>query len=447
MRKFILLTFALFSFSTICRSQDLEDFLILEKNKNITDVQFGKNNNLFVLGSDKQVRILSIDLKIQLYSFDVSVNSMRVSSSAEVIAFGQADGTLLFFNQEKQIESYKAHNNSITFIAFSPSDKFFATSGLDSKIKIWSAETYDLLQEIDVKSDLATDIKFSVDEKFLVYSTSNGKIIVWDLKDKKIRTTQQISNKRIRHIAISPDSIKYAVCGDDKKITILSFKDNNYYQLEKSHGNIITHIQFINPHYLLSIGHDHRITMNSIHIPTKKEDIKHFGGHPKYKKPTYGDLQGDKYFSNLSISEEKNLVAISSFGKGIAITSYFHDFIKKSHKVTFTKIDNVELDTLNVMPEFTYTNTPCVISGKITRPESIKNAWLRFAKDDKRIKFKVDEKGSFKLLFVADREIFNYSIIIEDKDENLGTSHYDFKLINANDAYKKYGISRSDLKD
>jgi FOG: WD40 repeat len=430
MRNFILLItfFLATSFSALSQSDIIEKSVKFEKENNITNVEFGRENDLFALDNNKQVKKLNIDLATQSFLFDVEANSIGTSNLSNIIALGKTDGTLLFFDNEKQIKSYKAHNSPITFITFSPLDNFIATSSLGSKIKIWSAKTYDLLQEIDITTGLVTDLKFSLDEKLLVYSTNKGKVVVWNLKDQKNHSMHKISNKWIRNIAICPDGIKYAVCGDDKKITILSFKNNDYYQLEKSHINIITNIEFIDQNYLISIGHDHRVVMNNINVLVEKEELKHFKGHPKYKKYLH-DLQGDKYFSNLSISNEQKLVAVSSYGRGIALTGYFHDLIENPYEIYIKAIDNNIVDVTNVRSEFMVKRSFCIIQGKITRPEGIKNAWIYYAKYDTKTKLKIDKDGDFKFQTAVFDEINDYSIIVENWDKNLSNIQYDFRVI------------------
>ena len=428
MRKIVLLTISyfLFSFSSISQNEMMENNIIIEKGGSIRDIAFGKGSNLFVLNFNNQPEKTNIDLAIQPKSFNISAHSMGISNSADIIAFGKVDGTLLFYDEKEQIKEYKAHNDKISFITFSPSDIIFATSGLDSKIKIWSAKTYDLLQEIDVKSGLVTDIKFSLDEKYLVYSTNNGRVVVWNIKEKNIHTEHKISSKWINNIAICPDSGRYAISGSNN-ITILSFDNDLRYQLKKSHKNIITKIQFINSNYLLSIGNDHQIVMSNINIPTEKAVIKHFKGYPRYKKRLFS-LQGDKYLSSLSISNDKKLVAVSSYGKGIVLTNYFHDLIEKPREIIISEVNNSKVDNINFISEFMTSKNPCVIKGRVTKPEGIRNAWLYYTNEDKRVKLKVNNNGEFQFQVVASDES-SYSIIIEDWNKDMKTVQYDFRVL------------------
>lgn len=428
MRKINLIILVTFSFSIICFGQKIENFQVIGKGANIFNIDFGQENDLFVLSQNEQVKKLNVDSTIQWYTFNVDAKCIGISNSNKDVVFGTSDGNLLLHNNQELIKNFKAHHKQITIITFSLSDKYLATSSLDSTIKIWSAKTFDLLQEINTKSDLVTDIKFSLDDNFLVYSTNTGKAFIWSIKENELSTTYQISKNWIRSIAICPDSTKFAVCGDDKKITILSFKNKNYYQLKKSHRNIITGIQFINRDYLLSIGHDNRIVMNNIIKPTEKPELKHFKGYPRYKGYFY-ERTGDKYFSDLSISNEKKIVAISSYGKGIVMTNYFHNLIDKPHDIKIKEINDKMVDTVNVESEFLVKKQSCVIKGRITRPEEIKNAWLYFVKDDKQIKLQVDKKGEFKQQIGVYGESYDYSIIVEDWDKYLNTVKYDFRLM------------------
>lgn len=431
MRKLILLIFSSFLFSNFCYSQKIEKFQVIDKGENVYDIDFGKKNYLFAVNYNEEVKKINIDSITQSYTFNVNAKCIGISNSTENIAFGTSDGNLLFFSNQEIVKNFKAHHNQITFITFSLSDKYFATSSIDSTIKIWSAKTYDLLQEIYTKSDLVTDIKFSLEDEFLVFSTNTGKVSIWSINKNELSKTYQISKNWIRSIAICPDSTRFAVCGDDKKIRILSLRNKDYYQLEKSHRNIIPRVQFINKDYLISIGHDNRIVMNNINIPTEKSELKHFNGYPRYKGYFY-DLAGDKYLSDLSISNENKIVAISSYGKGIALTNYFHNLIENPHEIKIKEIDNSMVDTVNVESEFLVTKKACIITGRITRPEEIKNAWLYFVDDDKKVKLKYSKKGEFQIQVPILTEMYDFTIIVEDWDKYLNTVKYNFRLIRSN---------------
>lgn len=427
MMKIFLSILVYFSLTFICKGQRLEKIQRIDKGENISDVTFGEGTDLFVLGYDGQVKKVTADSISSSAFINVKATAMEFSKSSAVLALGTFDGRLLIFNNQEQVKNFPAHRHPISHIAFSPSNQYLATSSSDSTLKIWSAKTYELLQVLPTKSDLVTAIKFSMDEEFLVYSTAKGKILVWNLNEKKLSATHQVSNKWIRDIAISPDSMKYAVCGDDKKITILSFKNNDTYQLKKSHKNSITNMQFLTRHYLLSVGHDHIVSMNNINLPDEKSEIKHFKGYARYKRSLY-DLSGDKYFSGISISNDQKTVAVSSYGKGIALTNDFQKIIENPHVVTLKELDNKKITSMGVDPEFEVKNNSCILKGCITRPNEIKNAWLYFVKDDKQIQIKVDKSGYFKLQAGVFGGKYEYVIVVEDWDKNLKTVRYNFTL-------------------
>lgn len=426
MIKNILLILFCFSFSIIGNGQKIQKFQVISKGENISDIQFGKGNDLFVLSHNGQVKKLNIVTNTS-FTFDVKAKSMGISTSAEVFALGTADGALLVYNNQEQVKNFKAHRNLISHITFSSSDKYMATSSPDSTIKVWSAKTFELLQVIDTKSDWVTDMKFSLDEQFLVYSTSKGKVMVWNLDERNIFSATRISDRWISNIAICPDSLKYAVCGDHHNITIFTFKDMVFYPLKKAHKNLISNLQFINKDYLMTISHDHRVSMTNINIPVEKAELKHFDGNARYKRYLY-DIQGDKYFSAIAISGEKKTVAISSYGKGIALINNFHKLIENPHKITIKEVNNKKIDSVGVDHEFLVNKNIGVIKGSITRPDAIRKAWLYIVNDDKHVKLRMDNNGDFKLQAGIYGGITDYAIIIEDWDRNLKTVRYDFRL-------------------
>ncbi len=427
MRKFNFLMLAFLLLSNICLGQKIKNIKTIENGENIIAVEFGKEPDLFVLNNKHQVHKYNTSSMSLIDSFNPETNKIDFSKALDLLVLGDIKGNLLFYNGNREIKSIKAHNNKITCLRFSPSGKYIATSSISSTIKIWSTQSFELVSEISNQTSLITDIQFSLDEVFLVFSTNKGKIAIWSMPDKQIINSHQLHKSWIRSISICPDNLKYATCGDDKKITIFSFNSNDYYQLTKSHCNIITNIQFIDQNYLLSIGHDHRIVMNNINLPPNKAELKHFKGYPGYNVFLY-KLPGDKYLSDFSVSKKDRIVAISSYGKGVTITDYFHDLIERPHEIKLMEINNHPLDTTNVNHEFTINQNPGIIKGTITRSEEIKNAWLYFVKEEKRFKLKIDKKGEFIFQVPIFGESSDYSITVEDWDHNFNPVQYDFKL-------------------
>lgn len=428
MRKYLLLILAGTLLSIICRGQKIDNLKLTGSGEVVHQIEFSKDGGLLVLNNNRQIRVIDTDSIAKYFSLSIGATSMAVSESSKLVAFGTSDGELHLYDNLQKVNVLKAHKNQIFKIAFSGSDKFMASAGLDSTVRIWSTQTFELLQHIEIKEGLLTDLKFSLDEEFLVSSHSTGNISVWSLKDNRLSATHKLTNHWIRSIAISPDSARYAVCSDDKRITILSFKEKPYYQLTKSHKNIITNIKFLNKDYILSIGHDNRVVMSNINIPVELDVLHFFDGYARYSGKLY-DMTGDKYLSDLAVSNEKRITAVSSYGNGIAITDYFHNLIDNPHEVSIISIDNLFVESNFSDTEFAVAKNICVIKGIITRPAQIRNAWIHYIKDDKMVKLKLNKSGEFHQQIGVFGEFYDYSIIVEDWDSNLKKVEFNFRLI------------------
>lgn len=412
-----------------CFSQQIESFNTILKGGNIRKVKITRENRLILLSENNQVMEVELDSLQHCLLYDtVKANSVDFSNWLRLTAIGDTKGQLYYYKGNELISKIQAHNNAIHLIKFSYSGKYLVTSDRDSKIKVWLSASEDQRLEISNTNGLITDIEFSVDEKLLIFSTSTGKVVIWNINDnKELKTYNLPHNGWTRSIAVCPDGLKFAVCGDNRKIFIFSYENDDSYQLTKSHKNIISDIQFINSNYLLSIGHDHRIVMNNINLPADKDTKEHFKGYPRYKG-YFHTFSGDKYLSSISISDENDKIAVSSLGKGVMVTNYFHQIIENPHFTEIYEIGNSKTDKTNTASLFHTNKNPCIIKGRITRPDEIKQAWLYFVKDDKKTKLKLDKNGEFMYQVPIFGETSDYKIIVEDWDKNLRNTEHNFTL-------------------
>lgn len=419
--------YSLHGYSQKVDGKEIPGTKIIGNSENISNIDFGIGNDLFVRTYDGKVKKADVNSGNSSDNFIESSSSIGVVKSTNELVKGSPNGDVVIYKDDKVLKTINAHSSRVTHITVSQSNKYIATASLDKTIKIWKTDNYEVAQEINTSSDLVTDIKFSLQDNYLVYTTKKGKVLVWDIVNNKVDTSHQITEKWLRSIAISPDGTTYAVAGDDKTITILSFKDSSNYKLEDSHTKLISNIEFLNKDYILSMGHDNKIVMNSIHTPTDKEGLKNYGGYPQYR--VNNTALGDRYFSDISISEENKIVAISSSGNGIVITDYFHNLVEKPHKVLIREVDGVIVNPHKHASEYRVNNKVSIIKAEVTRPKQVKKIEVQYVKDGKRVKVKMGVKGNLEFQVTLEGEAYDFRIVIEDWDDNLHISNHDFKLI------------------
>jgi WD40 repeat protein len=412
-------------------TQIIEDKKVFYTGENIYNVAYSFDGKLIAINYRNKIDICTADSMKVVENYPVKSYAMDFSKKSSLFTYGVNDGTVFIWDiyNNQLIKTIRAHNSLITCIKFSSNDSLIATACIDSTIRIWSIGTGSMIAELKGHKGWINDIEFTLDNKYIISCSSDKSILLWDYKNQQVLKSFNVHKNWVRAIAICPDSLTFASSGDDKKIFIFSLQDSSYsYPLKKSHNNIITDIQFIDKNYLVSIGHDYKIVLNNINIPTETKILKLFKGNPQYS----GSLllyPGDKYLSSLAINSKENYLTVGSLGKGLITTTGIHDFIVSPHEVILKKINNVEINTAKNLSEFRVNNPTCMIEGKISRAESINSAKLWYINENKIFTLRLNKRGEFKTQVLITGSSYDYSIIIEDKDINLGKVKYDFTLV------------------
>lgn len=137
-----------------------EDFTLLKtiqaSNKSARTIAINPLLNHIAIGfSDHSIRIynaLNFDL-IQTLNYHInSVFALCYCKENKHLLSGGRDVFLKFYDAENNYELIKdvpAHNLHINSIQFNPNGNLFATVSMDKTLKIWDAQTFDLLKVID----------------------------------------------------------------------------------------------------------------------------------------------------------------------------------------------------------------------------------------------------------------------------------------------------------
>jgi len=127
------------------------------------------------------------------------------------------------------IRTIGSHKNDILDISFSPDNKLIASASRDNTIKIWSRETFSLLETIDKDSRgqsghsaAVMAVNFSRDYKLLISLDDAGIGKIWDTRNFTLKETFKWDSKGVStfSISFSPDGKTFAVGYDSGKVRI-----------------------------------------------------------------------------------------------------------------------------------------------------------------------------------------------------------------------------------
>lgn len=423
MKRLLIFSIAYLFLIPIYGQQDSVDrTIVLEAKRAVYNTLFLNNEKHLAIQLSEHIKIFNSETLKPVYSLTKESTAFDARADWDLLVTGDEDGNLIIYRDGSEVDIIQTGLSAIQNVKFSRSEELLASVSQDSILQVWHSGTDDPVAEFIISQGVVTDMEFSLDNRYLIISTSIGKVFLWDYLRDRIQSEFDSHKGYVRSIAVCPDSLRFASCGDDKNIIVYSIGNEEYYALEKAHKNWISDIEFINGNFLLSIGHDHFVIMNNINVSAE------LAGNQYYKIKPFGML-GDKYPNSIAVSNELGYAAISTLGKGVLLSRYFHNFIRKPHRLTIYDFDYKGIiasdEALNIILS---PKSQGWLSCGVSRPESIKKLWLSYADSREILEVPVNKDGNFRIQVPETLMNRPFSINIEDIDKDLGNLRYDVRV-------------------
>lgn len=163
----------------------------------IRSVSFSPDGKLMATGSeDRIVRVWNLAHKriSQVFSGHTSeIYSLAFSPDGRRLVSGSGDKTARMWDLDSGACAFTlaihditiAENGpvdaGVTSVAFSPDGKYLAAGSLDTVVRIWDAETGQLLDKLKGHEDSVYSVAFSPDSKFLVSGSLDKTLKMFDI--------------------------------------------------------------------------------------------------------------------------------------------------------------------------------------------------------------------------------------------------------------------------
>ncbi|KAJ7114805.1 hypothetical protein C8R44DRAFT_709944 [Mycena epipterygia] len=117
-----------------------------------------------------------------------SVQSVAFSHNGKYIVSGSSDTTVRVWNAEtgEVVGVFEGHTHGVTTVAFSPHDKQIVSGSDDRTVCIWDAESGDVLQVLKGHKHRVTSVAFSPSGKLVVSGSQDNTLRVWDVESGKM---------------------------------------------------------------------------------------------------------------------------------------------------------------------------------------------------------------------------------------------------------------------
>ena len=153
------------------------------------------------------------------------VTDAKFSPDGLSILTTSKDGTAIVWDRlsEEMIMVLDGHKEGVSSGTYSADGKIIATAGHGKTVRIWSAETGQLLKDLKAGSPLSS-VAISPNDKLITTGDTNGQISTWNLKTGKLINRVKCQPEEIRSISFSPDSKTVVVASRSLEVKVINIE-------------------------------------------------------------------------------------------------------------------------------------------------------------------------------------------------------------------------------
>ena len=197
-----------------------QNIATLQDGTRFRSVSFSPNGLFLATGGARHVKLWDVRRRTEIATFHHTqdVRSVDFSSNGQLLAAGDGSGngpgTVKVWDVQRRqiIADLEGDSKHISAVAFSPDDRYLASSGWDGQLKVWDVSNWDLLHTIQYTG--AYDVAFSPDGKTLG-NPNNGYVGLWSIENGDIIASLPGPAGWTSPIDFSPDGTFLAVGGED----------------------------------------------------------------------------------------------------------------------------------------------------------------------------------------------------------------------------------------
>jgi WD40 repeat protein len=165
-------------------------------------------------GEDHSIRIWEADGTLSRnVATPNAIFALAVSTSGNLIAAGESDGSVLVWDLSKNIERFTAkHAGAVESVAFSHDGRFLASGSEDGTCVVWDSESGERVQGPLKHESWVTGVAFSPDGSRLATASMDRKVRVWDRETGRELVPALRHPDGVRSVSFSPDG-EYLLTG------------------------------------------------------------------------------------------------------------------------------------------------------------------------------------------------------------------------------------------
>lgn len=175
------------------------------------------------------------------------VRSLSFSPDGRTLASGLSDGTLRIWdaNTDELLQTFMGHASGVENVAFHPDGKTLASSGrLDGTLRIYDANTGELLHTLTGHTGWIRNFSFSPDGKTLASASHDGTLRIWDANTGEHLYTLTGHTGAVYSVSFHPNGRTIASVSEDATLRIWDATTGAYLRTLTRHTGWVESVSF-----------------------------------------------------------------------------------------------------------------------------------------------------------------------------------------------------------
>ena len=182
----------------------------------------------------------------QLFGFSNQVDCATFSPDDRLIATGSWDKVVRVWNANtgELVKSLTGHTRAITCVAFSPDGKTLASSSNDGTVRLWDLNTETSRRMPGRRLKTVCCIAYSADGRLLACGTDTGRIVVWNTQRLKTVYAVRGHTQRVYSVGFNPNGTRIVSGSRDRTIRLWDVATGDEVLTLRGHRNSVKSVSF-----------------------------------------------------------------------------------------------------------------------------------------------------------------------------------------------------------